>query len=779
MQNTSIGAWLKRRRAELALTQQQLGQRVGASVATIRKLEADARKPSLEMTRALLRALAISEAERAAFLALATAASDERQQSPTGNPNRWPSTFTPLVGREAALSRATDFLRREDTRLLTVLGPGGMGKTRLALAVAQQATAQFADGVFFVDLASVLDAAQVPDAIYQAVAAPRGPSASAQDALLRTLKNKHALLILDNFEQVAEAAHGIGALLLACPRLKVLVTSRSALRMGLEKRFTLEPLAVPDAMDLFTQRAQEAHEGFALNATNTEAVRDLCQLLEGSPLAIELVAARISLMSPSELLRRLKTRDGKVQLDLVADGLSPLPPRQKTLRQTLQWSYDLLSADEQAALRWLSVFANGFTLASAEVLLHSQAKSDSASDYSGPIKTWNLLTSLLDKSLIQKREPRMLLLETVRQFASEKLTLHNEATDARARHTHLFLQLAEEAAQGWVGPQQQTWANALQIEQADLHAALENALSVSDAVTSVRFCAGLWRFWLLRGQLHAGRRYCERALALASNTKAVTELDHAKLLGGLGWLCERQGDYAEAKTHWRESLRIYQQVGDRVKEASLRSGLGIIALDERDFAQAELIFTETVAFCKQEGLATGLASSYSNLAVAANAQGQFAKAIGYYSQAITIWRELGSQADLAWCLAKLGFSQVAVNDIDAGRTTNLECLILCEALDDALNTLDALEGMAMIAAKRGQDAMAVQLLAVVTKHSADLGAEVSPDKPDERNSRADFLNTLRQQMGDERFDVNWRRGNALSLQAARALASTDGERISG
>jgi predicted ATPase/tetratricopeptide (TPR) repeat protein len=569
---------------------------------------------------------------------------------------------TALIGREDEMAHIETLLRRDDVRLVTLSGPGGSGKSRLSLQVAGGLRAVFMGGVFFVSLAPITDPLLVLPVIAQVLGIRDGAERDLMARVLETLQRRPVLLVLDNFEQVIGAADLVGDLLASCQGLKILVTSREVLHVRAEYEFAVPPLELPDpahlpplkeltgcsAIALFVQRVQAVKPEFCLTATNAREIVEICTRLDGLPLAIELAAARMKLLSPQTLLARL----GK-PLALLTGGARDVPARQQTLRNTISWSYQLLSAQEQRLFRWLTVFVGGCALSCAEAMCD---RTGNAIDD---------LASLVDKSLLRSgeqtdadsSEPRLLMLGTIREYGLEMLAGSGEATEARQWHAEHFLQLAEEAVLELDGPLLTFWLNRLEQEHDNLRAALQWFLAAEtkpeagQTTLALRLASALERFWVVRGYRNEGLTFLERALRGSSG---VAPNVRAKALLVAARLSSMQSDYKRSMLLAQESLALFRELQDKRGIALSLNRLGIAAWRQADFATARVLMEEDLALYRELENPDRIAWSLFALGLLNIKQGEYASAAAAFEESLTLFRELANKRGIAASLTQTG-----------------------------------------------------------------------------------------------------------------------------
>src|SRR6266704_4933059 len=572
-----------------------------------------------------------------------------------------PIPLTALIGREQERAALCTLLRGSEVRLLTLIGTGGVGKTRLALEVAHILVQDFADGVHLVSLAPISDPAFVIPTIAHSMGFMESVSQSLLELLKTSQRDKHRLLLLDNFEHIIPAAPLLAELLEACPDLKLLVTSREVLHLRGEHQFAILPLALPDpkrlpddrslahvpAVDLFIQRAQAIRSDFQLTDDNARAVASICIRLDGLPLAIELAAARVKLLAPQALLARLDRR-----LPVLTAGARDLPLRQRTLRNTLAWSYSLLTQEEQHLFQRLSVFAGGATLEAVEAVCETLGDE--------PGRVFDGVASLLDKSLVQKpahgeEEPRLLLLETIREYGLERLASGGEAHATRQAHAAYYLALAEQAEPQLDGQEQLGWFQRLEREHDNLRAALTFLVEQGSAGQSkelaLRLAGALWRFWLVHGHVSEGRHWLERVLEGSEQGGSAWR---AKALLGVGALATSQDDSGQAEALCGEGLALYREVGDRRGSALCLAMLGYMAMMRSTYAQARTRLEESLQQALEAGDTGVRVFALQILATVLIYQGEYKRAQALLEESLLLSRERGDVQNHAQSLAQLG-----------------------------------------------------------------------------------------------------------------------------
>jgi predicted ATPase len=622
-------------------------------------------------------------------------------------PTNLPVQRTGFVGREKEVAAATELLLREGVRLVTVTGPGGIGKTRLAVQVASGLVECFPAGRHFVPLSPVSDPGLIASVIVQMlgirVAGGQSPLEILKENLQDSLRAP-MLLLLDNFEHLIQAAPTVAELLDIGPNLKVLVTSRAALHVYGEHEFPVPPLALPDsrsmpalevlsqypAVALFVQRAVAAKPDFALNRENAPAVTEICARLDGLPLAIELAAARVKVLSPSSMLTRLANR-----LQLLTGGARDLPQRQQTLRSAMDWSYDLLSPAEQKLFRRLSVFVGGCNLEGAEAVCDTKGDLD--------LDLLDGMASMVDKSLVQqveqaKGESRFVMLETIREYALEKLEASGEEALTKRAHAAYCLVLAEEEATA-CGAEGAEWLERFALEHDNFRAGLEWLTETGDAEWGLRLGAAMFRFWEMREHLAEGRDGLGKLLQLAG--AAAPTKARARALFTAGVLAGEQGDYAAADALIRESLDIARQWDDKQGVAVSLNALAVFARDQGDVTIAHSLFEESLVLWRGLGDQKAVARSLSNLANVVKLQGDYARARSLYAECLSIFRGLGDRTGVAWSMNYQGDVARDQGDSAAARRLYEQGLAIFRELGDRWGIAGTLADLGSLAREQG------------------------------------------------------------------------------
>lgn len=617
-----------------------------------------------------------------------------------------PAPPSALIGREHDLAVLLAFIRRQDVRLLTLTGTGGAGKTRLAVEVALIVQGELADGVFFVPLSSVVDADLVVSIIAQTMGLHETDDRTLRARLIAYMRDKRLLLVVDNFEQVMAAVPLIVELLAACPGLKMLVTSRAPLHVRYEQEYAVLPLALPDrncpdraalvevaSVALFIARARAVRPALELTDATLAAIAEICIRLDGLPLAIELAAARVKLLPPEMMRARLDRR-----LPMLTGGARDLPARQQTLRDAIGWSYDLLAPDEQRLFRLLAVFVGGCRLQAIETI---------SVEGQEPARLLNALQVLLDNHLLQHseqsdEEPRLAMLETIREYGLECLAASGEANAVAAAHARYYVGLAEQAEPQLTGRTQRAWLQRLDLEHDNLRAALRWSLDHGRADLALRLSGSLWRFWLGRGFLSEGRSWLEASfepkLRLA---EPVPEQLVARALNAAGVLAHYHGDYGRAARFCGQSLAIYRELDDKHGIATALSGLALVARAGGDYSGSYTLYEESLDLLRELNAQWDIANTLLYMGLIPWLQNDLARGRPLLEEAATRLKQLGDERLLAYVLGVLGGVVRSQGDPAQGRSLLEESLQISRRLGDKRGIFRSLHALGDLASLQG------------------------------------------------------------------------------
>lgn len=683
-----------------------------------------------------------------------------------------PVPVTSFVGRTQDLAEIQNLLRQPECRLVTLLGAGGTGKTRLALQVATQLIAEYEEGVVWVALAAVTDPALVPATIAATLGIKEVSGQPVLQTLAEYLRRKQMLLVLDNFEQVIEAARWVGELLAYAPGIRILVTSRQVLRLTGEHDYLVPPLPIPDlrrkqppaqllhceAVTLFVQRARAVNSRFQPTEDNVSAVAEMCVQLDGLPLAIELAAAQSRMLAPATMRDRLSSR-----LKALTSGARDLPARQQTLRATLDWSYNLLDEGEKTLFARLGVFVGGWTPEAAEAVCNpSPGAADASPLRPLPITVFDGLESLIDKSLIQQAqtasgEMRFMMLETIREYAVEKLEAKGEGRATRERHIRYYVALAERAVPQLDGADQRIWLDCLETELDNLRAAFSRSFEEGGSEFGVELAGDLLRFWEIRGYFAEGARWSRQALDQGTDSASLA---YAKALNCAGRLAFLMGDYQQGTAQQEQALALLRKLGDQRHTAwallfmsGQLAGLG-------QFDKMQPVLDEAWMLFSESDDKNGVAWTLNVLGELARLQGDYRLAERYYGDSLALFRELNNRQRAGLVLQNLGHVVYHGGDYPRAKKLYEEALILEWSQMDRTGTAGALVWIARVAAMLGEPEKAARLLGAAEVVFEATGFHWHPaDLPQYRENVENVLAAL----GEEAFTSCWAEGRAMSL----------------
>ncbi len=674
-----------------------------------------------------------------------------------------PTPPTPFIGREAELAELANLLTNPACRLVSIVGPGGVGKTRLALAAAAEQAVGFRHGVAFVPLASISSPDLVISAILAALGVPPQGPRDPKDHLLAYLREREVLLLLDNWEHLGGGTPLLSELLRKAPHVALLVTSRERLNLQGEWVLDLAGLKVPkgrtvaeveqySAVELFLQSARRGRSGCSFSDEEKSCIVRICRLVEGMPLAIELAAAWVRSLSCRQIAEEIEKSYG-----FLTAGPRDLPERHRSMRAVFEHSWGLLGEEEQGVFGKLSVFRGGFRREAAEQIAGASL---------------SILTALIDKSLVRSNgADRYDLHELLRQFAEERLAERGQCEDTRDRHLAYGVDLAEQAEPHLTGPRQKEWLDRLHDEHDNLRAALGWALESQQVEAGLRLAGALWRFWYIRGGMVEGRRWLEQMLEYSG---AVSPASRAKALAGAGWIASAQCDYAVATRFTEQALALQRELKDTRSIAVLLNGLGVIASDQGDTAQAKSYLQESLGLFRALGDEDGLARSLDNLANLAFDQGDTPAALALHEESLVHSRKCGDRHMVASSLLNLGWSFLVAGDPARALSYLVESFGIFRELGDHIGTVFCLEGLAGVAGLEQKPLRAAQLFGGAAAIRQTIQAEMTPVN---RVYYDPIVARVQKQLTPAAFAAAWEQGCALTIEQAITLALNGLERL--
>ena len=777
MEAHSFGYWLRLKRKTLDLTREGLAGRVGCSAGTIQKLEEEERRPSAQMAQRLAEIFNIPPPEQPSFIRFArgelqSGFTEAQVESPWNTPakrprSNLPTMLTSLIGREKEIAEVRNYLLRSEVRLVTLMGPPGIGKTRLSIEAARAVTSDFPEGVFLVPLASLDSPTLIAITVAQALGYVGAQNISIEEQLKGGIGEKQMLIVLDNCEHLIEDVAALSTSLLSvCSRLKILATSRESLRVPGEWLYPVPALDVPDldrpvvdtdaalhfpALTLFAERARAVRPNFIIEADNVKAVAAICKQLDGLPLAIELVAARMRLITPHALSERLQD-----EFLSSADETRGVPTRQKSLNDAIDWSYELLSEQEQKLFSWLCVFSGGFTLEAAERIFSQRFTETTVSA---------LIASLFDKSLLRRsfdssNEAQYVMLGTIQEFARQRLRETDQETVIRNGHLAYFLDFAGQADQALRGPNQPEWLDRLTSMHDNLRVALDWSIETGQTKKALQLAQSLWWFWSKRSEFNEGRQWLKRVLAMP-NAPLFSEL-YADVLTQMAHHTLLQNGATEAKPLIEQALTIARVDGNLQILANALMVSGNVLTFQENFDAARSTLEESITLFREVHNLWGYAVALMSLGFSGYKRGDQATALELGEQALRAFRELGDPYFQSICLYETGNLRAKQGDWEDGLEELRESLRLSRELGSSYEIANGLFRLADTEQHLGQPARAVRLYCAGKNVYDSVGAW----QPSDDFKLEEYLATCRGSLEESVFEEAVEQGCAMTMEQA-------------
>lgn len=810
----SFGTWLRRQRRALDLSQQAFADQVGCAEVTLRRIEAGTLKPSKELANVLLQNLGIPESERLQWIAFARGSSAFPLS--TAAPSRKPTTNFPIplttfIGRQREQVEVSQLLSKN--RLVTLTGTGGVGKTRLAIQVVTGVRSHFPDGVWFLDLAPLVNPILLPNTLATVIGLRESAELSFKDLLINYFQARSALVVFDNCEHLIEScAQLVLSLLSACEDLSILATSREALRVAGEIPYRVPSLEIPrldaesametlkniDSVQLFAERATAASSSFLINPHNAFAVAEICQRLDGIPLAIELAAARVNVLTVEQILMRLNER-----FRLLTGGFRSVVSRHQTLEAAVDWSYTLLSEKERTVFRRLAVFSGGWTLKAAEAICIGNGIESA--------EVLDLLSGLVNKSLVfvetVQGHSRYRRLQMIREYALAMLKKSDEMSMIRFRHLNFFAEMVFEAERNLKGPEEAFWYERLDSELDNLRTALTWFEGLEHVEIRLRFVAGLWRYWKNRGRSSEGRAYLQQILSGVPHGPSRQTAAYARALTAAGALAYYQADFSYSEQSRREALSIYRVLADKVGIGDCLIGLGNAAISQGHYDQARAFYEEGLGIRQEMGDKWGIARLIGNLGLLAYFQMNYDRAHSLVQESLTLFRELQDYQGVANELSNLGDIARHQGKLSMARAFYEESVSNSRLMKDQWGMAYGILGIADVAFEQGDFSTAIShykeclgmfqkeadyiglpyvlesvARLLLTKKQLEYAAQIyssadalrqrthSPLPLPDQAAYQKHLSLLKEQLGSPKFDVIWSDGRMIASDQAITLA---------